>query len=241
MFSWSSLDEKRFGLKTAKLSIINDDVDVTQLVEEFKSKNGQLFIIRCRSSLTNKIYQLQNIGFFITDTILTFSTSSCAIAKNKSGSNIEVSLATSKDGPFLEQIAKKAFKDYRGHYHNNPLLDDNKCAEVYIDWAQRLCKEKEIADAVFIARINKNPAGFASCKIIEKNTAKAGLLGVDPLFRRSGISCLLHYSRWKWCVENSVNEFYVETSLNNVNYINNLNKIGFHLCFSTQIFHLINL
>ena len=219
---------------------MNDDLAIEKMVEEFKIKNGQLFIIRCRSLLTSVIYKLQNLGFFLTDTMLTFSTTNCSIIEKKPKSKLEVSLATYKDGPVLEQLAKKAFNNYRGHYHNNPFLDDKKCTEVYIDWAQRLCKEKEFADAVFIAKINENPAGFASCKLVEKNTAKSGLLGVDPLFRRRGISCLLNYSRFKWCVENSVNELFVETSLNNVNYIKNLNKIGFHLCFSTQIFHLNN-
>ena len=239
MYSWSKLDEKRFGLKTAKLSINSEDLDIPALVKSFKKQGGQLFIVRCNSILNKGIFELQKQGFFLTDTMLTFSINPSHFKeKKKKVKGLDICLAKSEDSEALAVLSQKAFKAYKGHYHNNPSLDDQKCSEVYSDWASQLPLKKEMADAVFIAKIDGAFAGFASLKIADNKTAKAGLLGVDPEYRGKGISQHLHLWRFNWCQQNSLEEILVETSLNNKAYINILAKTGFKFISSIQIFHL---
>jgi GNAT superfamily N-acetyltransferase len=158
---------------------------------------------------------------------------------DKKVKGLDIYLAHSEDSEALADISQKAFKGYRGHYHNNPFLDEKKCSEVYFDWARQLPLIKEMADAVFIARMDGASAGFASLKVMDNQIAKAGLLGVDPSYRGRRVSTMLHHERFKWCIENGIKEFEVETSLTNTNYISILNQIGFKIKSSVYIFHLV--
>ena len=236
---WSALDQERFGLKTAKIIITNPGISITKLLNEFRNEKGELLIARCDSKLTNTIIELQKEGFFLTDTMLTFSIKDFSKPSEKNNNNIEIAPANDNEGDILAEIGEKSFKNYRGHYHNNPYLDNDKCSEVYIDWAGKLCTVKAMADAVFIARVNGKPAGFASLKVIDNGIARAGLLGVVPEFEGMGISKLLHHHRFSWCKANQIAELQVETSLNNTKYVNNLIKMGFRFNYSTQILHFI--
>lgn len=240
MIYWSEIDEKRFGLKTAKLSVCSAFPGLQSELNVFKANKGQLFIVRCDASLNETIFQLQQAGFFLVDTMLTFSLSReglIAIDTPKEG--VEVFVANSSHKTILNEIAAEAFSNYRGHYHNNPALSKTCCDEVYIDWAGNLVTRPNMADAVFISKVNGKYAGFASLKASGKR-AKAGLLGIIPEFQGEGLSRVLHHQRFQWCIENGVKEILVETSLNNTKYINILFSMGYSFISGTQIFHLNN-
>ena len=44
MPTWSILDAKRFGLRNAKLTIDSSDIDLFQVVGNFKNESAKLFI-----------------------------------------------------------------------------------------------------------------------------------------------------------------------------------------------------
>jgi len=239
MISWSVLDEMRFGLKTAKLTIDSTDIDVFGEVENFKNGNGKLLIARCDSRLTGTLAQLQSLGFFLADSMLTFTIDPESIKHDyQNNPGTEVFLASKNDSECLAEIARKAFAGYRGHYHNNPSLDDNICDEAYIDWARNLVLGEKMADAVFLCRTGGKLVGFASLKVNEGGGAKAGLLGVLPEFRGKGVGKILHQARFQWCLNKDIREIHVETSLNNPIYINVLLRLGFEFFKGTQIMHL---
>lgn len=240
MFKWSDIDSRRFKLNTAKLIIEDQLADISPMVKIFHEKNGQLFIIRCNTFLTETIHQIQNAGFFLTDTMLTFSLSIQSVSlKKKYADKFEIVVARKGDSEMLGEIAKKAFFGYKGHYHQNPFLDDKLCDEIYVDWAKNLVTNKAMSDVVFIAKTGDKPIGFASLKV-ENRQAKAGLLGVIPEYRGMGISRVLHQERFLWCSKNSINLIRVESSISNKNYMNLLVKLGFNFHSSKYIFHLVH-
>jgi len=240
MYFWSILDKKRFGLKTARLNLNEEVVDVNNIIQSFITKKGQLFIVKCNSLNNEMIFQLQKKGFFLTDTMLTFSRSSIIKSEDVSDLCAEIAYARPSDSSLLADLAQRSFANYRGHYHHNPLLDNKLCDEVYTDWARRLCIDKSLADEVFLAMQNGKYVGFASLKVDEKGIAKGGLLGVIPEYRGKGISRFLHIHRLLWCSNKNVKEIQVEISLNNKMYINLLIQMGFKLEYSNQVFHLNN-
>jgi GNAT superfamily N-acetyltransferase len=242
MFVWSPLDEKRFGLKTAKLSINSSCNNISEQLTIFKREQGRLFIVRCDTGLSDTIFKLQTVGFFTTDTMLTFSISPDFLVKQdfKTNSSFEVVQAQEKDSDILASISRKAFAGYCGHYHNNPGLDKNHCDEVYVDWARNLVLNKSMADVVYMCRLKEFYTGFASLKVNAEGMAKAGLLGVVPSQKGKGISRLLHQKRFQWCIDNGIKEIQVETSINNKVYLNLLIGLGFKYVSAVQIFHLNN-
>ncbi|MDG5800645.1 GNAT family N-acetyltransferase [Marinilabiliaceae bacterium ANBcel2] len=241
MFQWSKIDEDRFGYKTAKWSITEKTSKTNEIINQFKLENGELLIVRVNAKLHSTLFQLQENGLFITDTMITLNLPVSKLnLKENNNSNIDITNATSGNQKIIKEITRMAFKEYKGHYNNNPLLDTNKCNEVYIDWSGKLVENKTMADEVFIAKINNNIIGYASVKVDDKRIAKTGLLAVLPQYQNQGVSKALNQHRLQWCKNEGINEIQVETSLNNVKYINILTGIGFKAKSSIHVLHLNN-
>lgn len=242
MLKWSDVDYKRFGLKTAKLSVDNQNLDIRSVLSTFKKNNGQLFIIRCDTTLFKTLYQLQyEEGFFLTDSMLNFSISihtnaTSSVSKKK---EYEIVSADKDYSDLLSKIATKAFAGYLGHYHNNPRLNNKRCDEVYVDWSKNLVLRDDMADAVLVCRYNDSIVGFASLKL-KNEVAVAGLLCVDPAFEGEGIATTLHQKRFEWCKEKGIRNFQINTSINNQKYINLLINIGYKFRSASYILHLNN-
>ncbi len=240
MLKWSEIDYKRFHLKTAKLTIDDQHIDIAPIIEIFQKENGRLFIIRCNSGLNDVIHQLHKTGFFLTDTMLTYSINvKDSNLSKKYTDKFQIVNALADDSEILGEMAQSSFAGYRSHYHKNPFLDNQLCDQVYIDWARNLVIKEGMSDVVFIAKSGNKSVGFASLKV-ENGEAKAGLLGVIPEYRGLGISHILHQERFQWCKSNSINKIAVETSLSNINYITILSDLGFKLHSSKHVFHLVH-
>lgn len=239
MLHWSDLDYKRFNLKTGKLSVVKD-LKIHPLLSNFKKEGGQFLIAKCDTSLNQSLNKLFEEGFFVTDTILKYSINvDLASHDYSSFSSVEVQCADKSVSDKLGEIARKAFKDYQSHYHNNPRLDDKLCDEVYVDWANNLVLREDMADVVFTCLYNGNIAGFASLKV-QNDVAVAGLLCVDPKFEGEGIARNLHQKRFEWCKEKGVKNFQINTSINNQKYINLLINMGYTFHSATYVLHFNN-
>src|SRR5690606_14177110 len=55
-----------------------------------------------------------------------------------------------EDGPELVQIAAAAYKGFRGRFHFDPHLPDERCDALYVEWA-RQCVTGTMADTVLVS------------------------------------------------------------------------------------------
>lgn len=239
MLHWSNLDNERFNLKTAKLSI-DKSYYLQEILENFRKKGGELLIAQCDTSYSKRLFNLFEAGFILTDTTLTYSMDvESAYGQGRGTTSIDIYVADEAINDTLGEIASRAFHNYQSHYHNNPRLDRERCDEVYVDWAKNLVLRDDMADIVFACSYDGHIAGFSSLQI-ENEVGIAGLLCVDPNFKGKGIAKGLHQERLKWCREKNIKEFRVETSINNETYIRLLTNLGYRFHSAKYILHLNN-
>jgi hypothetical protein len=54
------------------------------------------------------------------------------------------------DGPELVRIAEEAYRGYRGRFHFDPHLPDDRCDALYVEWA-RQCVAMRMADTILVS------------------------------------------------------------------------------------------
>ncbi len=186
----SELDTRRFGIKVAKLP--NDLNSIIDLLNSFELLSVKLVIARADLDNIRKIQELQQLDFKLMDVQLTYKISKSLINSKSDlllNPNVIVREFHNSDLETLKKIAYQSFDNY-GHYSVDPKIDKAKAREIYIDWIERACLDKQVADIVYVAEYEKNPIGFLSFKILNTNETfyAAGVIGaVDSNFRNMNV------------------------------------------------------
>jgi len=185
MISLSDIDEKRFGIPSARA----DDVEVGDLdgIDSFCREKGVRFLIaRCGIDRLDVAQAMEERDFRLMDTLIYCKFD---FAKKTPLPPLKQDIYIIRDikageEHALRDMATEIFHDYQsGHYHADPLLDRAKCNEVYPDWAYNSCLFKQAADKVLVAESQKQLVGF----ITVKNKGEIVLNGVLPAFQKKGI------------------------------------------------------
>lgn len=234
----SKIDTQRFGFKVGKT---NGEVFKHTPLDKFKQEGYKLIIARVNLEDIKLINLMEDLGFRIKDTQITYKHSLSNIQ------NIEnfiplVSIREFKesDTPILVQMAKDSFNNY-GHYFNNSNLDKQKCLEVYADWAYNSCTNPDVADKILVAYENDILLGYLSFKIYNtpegKKYAAGGMGAVDPNYRGRNIFPQIlkkglewsHKTQLDWCEHNViVNNFPVNRSMNKLGFKPSLPVVTMH-------------
>jgi GNAT superfamily N-acetyltransferase len=181
----SKLDSERFGFKIARAGVFREPVENALL--KLRKLGVKMVIGRVKSGDIEKINDLENNGFRVMDTQLTYRRDTKDFVPEDAAAAEGVLLRefSAGDTGRIASIAEKAFENY-GHYSADSRLDRNKCREIYRDWAQRSCLDKKAADIIFVAEVKGVVAGFATYRIHQDKTLKyvsCGLGAVSPEFR----------------------------------------------------------
>ena len=104
--------------------------------------------------------------------------------------------ARAEDLPHLKRITGRSFSDSRFYYDSH--FDRQRCDEFYATWIERSCQG--YADCVLVADLNRQAAGFVTCRLGPSQVGSIGLIAVDASAQGSGLGrCLLvsalHYFR----------------------------------------------
>ena len=149
LITLSTIDEERFGVKTAKTAHLSSR-DIPLVLGYCEDNQVELLIARCNTSDLQVVHEMEQRGFLLMDTLIYFS---CML----SARNIPVEPVfhvrpfRSGEEHAVKSVAGKAFKGYINHYHADGRLDKRRCDEVYADWAYRSCLSRKMADEVLIA------------------------------------------------------------------------------------------
>lgn len=197
----SELDTKRFGFKVGRTN--GAELKAASL-EEFKGQGYKLIFARVDLEDIHLVNSLEDRGFRIKDTQLTFKHQLSSLQSIKRfTSTVDVRQFKTSDTSHLVQIAKDSFNNY-GHYFRNSRLDKRKCLEVYTDWAFNICTDRGFADTILIASENDIPVGFLSLRIMEHEGSKysaGGMLAVNPQNRGQNIGPILLKAGLDWTRE----------------------------------------
>ena len=96
---------------------------------------------------------------------------------------IHIRQAEAADLSALLPIAHDAYTQSR--FYSDPRFSREKCAQLYEIWLERSIR-REIADAIFVAEHQSQPAAFVTCKILPDGKGEIGLVGVSEAARGRG-------------------------------------------------------
>lgn len=234
------MDSDRFGINVARVD--DFDCDLNELMSELRKHKIEFVISKVDSSNISLINQLEDLGFRLKDTQITYrylldKDPPKIDQKGIPGLEIDSFRMTYLDS--IKEIASMSFENY-GHYAVDKKLANHNIGEIYSDWAERSCLESHIADKVFVAKIEDEVVGFVCIKILESDEAKyaEGTLGaVSPNFRGQGIIKLLINATMKWSFDMGLE--WVEHNVITTNYAINsaFSPLGFKVYKSHHTFH----
>ncbi|MDD4729707.1 MAG: hypothetical protein PHN55_13280 [Dysgonamonadaceae bacterium] len=236
---YSELDSKRFGINIAKVNDFNFQ-NYSSILKELKLKGIKLILTRVNSEKIQLINALEENGFRVKDTQLTLNRKieNYEIIKYqlKDSNNITISEVKECEIEILGDIAYNAFQGY-GHYNMNKLLDSEESNMIYKDWTIRSCRDKNVADFVFVAKVNDDVAGFLTLKNINSQYGVQYLGCVVEKYRNFGVFRMLINECMIKGIE--LNNNWQQTFLLSINYpvISSYLKLGFKISESNHTMH----
>lgn len=105
-----------------------------------------------------------------------------------------IRLSAPDDIPALQAIAKASYRMTRFYYDSgfNPTLVD----ALYATWTEKSCNG--YADAVLVAEVEGQPAGYVTCHLLDQAKGKVGLMGVGADWRSMGLGQALVNASLRW-------------------------------------------
>ena len=231
----SHLDIERFGIQIAKSRNLTLDI-LDQVLDFCLIEDVSLLITRCPVSDLDLVHELENHGFELMDTLV----SSSAKLGNLSFENFDeptIRNYIKGDETFVEDIARESFSGYFGHYHADKLLNRNICDEIYVDWAIRSCKSREVADEVLLAELKNKVVGFVTLRINNEENGEAVLAGVLPSSQLLGIYGKLISKGMHWCLSQGLLQMTVSTQITNIAVQKVWVRLGFEPLTAFYTFH----
>lgn len=230
----SDLDTKRFGVRTAKVTLA-PSLTAGDLLTWCSNQKVELLIARCDALDRKSIHQLQSAGAILMDTLISFRIDIVKAPKDDGEAKFLFRSAVSADGEKLRDIARLSFADYWGHYHNDPrLTGEFSAGDVYGDWVYRACNEAAPNREVLIAEAGKSAAGFALLES-KGDTGIGALYAVAPEAQGQGVYRSLLMQSLKWCQARGLREMTYRTQGTNFIAQRQVSRLGFepfHLEFT---------
>lgn len=231
----SPLDTARFGVRVARASSIRQE-DIPSLLDFCACENVQLLIARCETKDLSVAQALEHHGFFLTDTLVYFRRDLTRPPLPELRP-VTIRPATEADASAVGEIARQAFRGYDSHYHADPRLDRAACDALYVDWAERSCREADVADTVLLAEVSGQAAGFLTLKTISETDADGRLYAVVPAMQGRGIGQALLIAGLHWCRERGLQGMVISTQITNLASQISWVRVGFVPQQSHYTFH----
>ena len=233
---FSELDRERFGIAVAWVRHMRREM-VAPALEWCRKEGVRLLIARCEGSDWPTAHALEKNGFLLMDTLVYYSRRVSVNISEVDVPGVSFRQANLGDANAVKQAAARAFANYQGHYHNDPLLPAEKCNAVYSDWAYRSVVNNAVADAVFLGLVQGKVAGFIALRKTGEREADIPLNGVVPEFQRRGIYRALLAQALTWCHRQGVVQCSISTQLTNIPPQKAWVRMGFEPSRAVHTFH----
>lgn len=181
----SSLDSNRFGIRVARAAVTTPE-EAGLAHREALEAGYRMAIARCPASQLGVAQALEGVGFLLMDTLVYYGARLGQAGGAVALEGFALGAASRGDAAGLEEVARHAFRGYRGHYHADPRLDPEAATEGYVEWCLRSLETPQIS--VLVAREGDRVAGFLTLRRGEgREPAEIELNGVAPWAQRRGV------------------------------------------------------
>lgn len=137
--------------------------------------------------------------------------------------SVRIRLARLEDLAGLRTIARSSYRDSR-FYADGHFLP-SACDRLYEIWIEKSCSG--YADAVLVAEVDAQPAGYVTCHAKESEHGEIGLVGVSPDYRQQGLGRQLVEAACRWFAERSLCHVTVVTQGRNISAQRLYQRCGF--------------
>ena len=232
----SDLDELRFGIRVARVSRLTTE-SLPTVLSTCRESGVLLLIARCSCADFDTVHSALDRGFLLVDTQLIYKLRLDAEPPIRECPGIFVRSRVPGDADQVERIAREAFRDYCGHYHNDPRLDRAASTEVYASWAKRSCVDREVADEVLMAEVDEGTVGFVALKLKSDGIGEITLNAVHPEAQRGGVYGVLAARSLRWFHQRGVRHVVTSTHIANTGPQKVWCRMGFEPCSGAYTFH----
>lgn len=80
-----------------------------------------------------------------------------------------------EDAPQIVDIAREAYRGFRSRFHFDPHLSDDRCDELYIEWAKKVCTGEMVEEVLVTENGHGEIHGFTSFRRIEPFSTVGGV------------------------------------------------------------------
>ena len=212
--------------------------DIGPALQFARSQKVKLLMARCEVDKGPVVQALQKNGFVLMDTLVRYE----FIFGNKEipadVGQVPVRPVRPDDVEAVGQIAKAAFEGYSDYFHNHRRLDRRKCDELYMKWAINSCRDKAIADEVFVADDCGAIVGFITAKKLNAEAGDGVLACVGPEAQGKGIYRSFILQVMRWCQEQGLKRMELGPMVNNFAVQRVWQRLGWEIYAATHTFHL---
>lgn len=231
----SPLDTARWKVATAKAPDVTAE-RLPALLAECRSHDVRFLIARCLTSALAAAQAMEREGFQLMDTLVYFSRGLGAELPSDEAALAVRELAQGEHDA-VKEVATRAFAGYFGHYHADARLERAECDALYVDWAERSCRSKELADEVLVAAPGGKIAAFATLRLNDAEEGEGVLFGVAPEAQGRGIYRALMSGAMRWFKARAAQRMVVSTQINNVAVQKVWSRLGFEPSKSYYTYH----
>lgn len=216
-------------------SLENSDVTLSEIIKQARNLGARHITARVDTSQKSIANELLNLGFRISDTLVTYSFSYSKSNLPEMNHKVELADCTDSDLPYLRSIARESFKIDR--FHSDESLDNDLCDSYYDKWIEN--SYKGFADKVIVARYQGEPVGFTTGKL-GRNASPDQLVlsAVSDKYRGLGIYTSMIHEGVVWAQLNhkqSSSELHVGTQIDNIAVQRAWAKLGFAVVSSQYV------
>ena len=208
----SPLDEKRFGIRSAR-GIIASRKDIFTVLRFCQEQDVKFLIVRCDTREIAIAQELERQGFLLMDALVYYRRTLENLPSLPT--DLTMDYAAPGDKEEIKQVAAQAFQDYKNHYRSDPHLDPAMCDEIYVDWAVRSCR-KECADEIILVKAENKILGFLTVRVNNPQEVEGPLFAVSPEAQSRGVGRALMIAAFHWAKEQGAHTFVTSTQIINL-------------------------
>jgi hypothetical protein len=119
-------------------------------LQEFRRRGVRHVSARVDVADIEQVVVLESRGFRLMDSLVTYTTRPVKEPPNAVREVGTIRDFQPSDGPALLEIAAEAYRGFRGRFHLDPHLPDDRCDAFYVEWA-RQCLAGTMAEAVLVS------------------------------------------------------------------------------------------
>ena len=230
-------DTEHFEKKIGSFGPASEE-DIAGALQWARDQQVKMLMARCDVVNLPVIHGLERAGFLLMDTFVRYAFRYSKKQIPEDTGQTTVRSFTEDDIEAIGRVAERSFVGYKCHFHNDSVLDTDRCNQVHIQWAQNSCREKRLADDVLVAESEGRILGFATLKGLDDKAAEGILFGVDPDAQGMGIYRSFMIQGMHWCKDRGFQVMEVDSQVNNYPVQRVWERLGFEIFASGHTFHL---